>query len=307
MLKFYEKRSGGEAFQLVARPPKDDVWIHGDEVTEADLELLAGHYAMDRNVLRDILDADELPRVEVQGDALYVFVRSASRSKHGQVTTSPVLLAVKGTIFANVSLARTSDHKLATPSELVRSDSDTIGYMLGTLAAIVNEYEVLMQRTGRHVHDTGRRLRTHEVKNEDFIQFVTVEDNLNEYRMNLNGMLVVAERLQETLYSSKDTEAVEDILLYIRQLLVAIESHNQSIVSIRNAYSTIANNVLNQRMKTLTVLTVLIALPNVFYGMYGMNVALPFQTEPWAYGVILGFSVAVMILVFTIARKRGIF
>jgi magnesium transporter len=125
--------------------------------------------------------------------------------------------------------------------------------------------------------------------------------------MNLNSMLVVAERLKETLQHSQDTEAIEDILLYIRQLIVAIQSHNQSITSIRNAYGTIANNVLNQRMKTLTVLTVLITLPNVLFGMYGMNVALPFQNQPWVYSAITTFSVIVIILVFVIARRRGIF
>jgi magnesium transporter len=78
-------------------------------------------------------------------------------------------------------------------------------------------------------------------------------------------------------------------------------------VSIRNAYGTIANNVLNQRMKTLTMLTLLIALPNVFYGMYGMNVDLPFQHEPWLYIVIVVFTLALILIVYWVAKRRHVF
>ena len=164
-----------------------------------------------------------------------------------------------------------------------------------------------MHRTASYIFNTGRRLRTHEVTNQDFITFVTVEDNLNEYRMNLNGMLVVAERLRDALHEPTDKESIEDILLYIRQLLVSIESHNQTVTSIRNAYGTIANNVLNQRMKTLTVLTVLIALPNLFYGMFGMNIPLPLTDEPWAYSAIVIFTVIVTFGVYALAKRLKVF
>jgi len=303
MLRYYIQRSSKEDFQLVTTPPARDVWIHGDEVTIADLEKLADRYGMDLNVLRDVLDRHELPRVELQDGGLYVFIRTARRGAHSQVITTPLLLAVKDTIFVNISAGTIDNQRLMTPSALAHN-GDATGLLLATLAAVVGEYEVLMQRTGRFIKDTGQRLRTHEVTNSDFIKFVTVEDNLNEYRMNLNGMLVVSQRLSENLRESDESEAIEDIVLYIRQLLVAIESHGQSITSIRNAYGTIANNVLNQRMKTLTVLTLLVALPNVFYGMYGMNVPLPFQDDAWAYSAIVLFTLLLILFIYLLAKRR---
>jgi magnesium transporter len=287
---------------MVARPPSSDVWIHADLVDVPDLTQLVDLYQFDYNILRDVLDVNELPRVEQRGDDLYVFVRTVKRLKRGLVATTPVLLAVKGTIFVTASTASLTEHNLLEPSKLVQP-FDTTSLLLSTFAAIVSEYEQLMQRTARYIFDTGRRLRTHEVTNEDFVRFVTVEDNLNEYRMNLNSMLVVTERLQEALKKSKDGEAVEDIRLYLRQLLVATDSYNQSITSIRNAYGTIANNVLNRRMKTLTVLTLLVAIPNVFYGMYGMNVPLPYQGEPWAYPVMMATSLFVVFIVYVLAKR----
>jgi magnesium transporter len=237
---------------------------------------------------------------------LYVFVRMARRGRSDKVVTSPVLLVVKDDVFINLSANELTDQRLDAPADGTRP-VDTVRLMLETFAAVVSEYEDLMQHTAHYIHDTSHRLRTHEVTNEDFIEFVTIEGNLNDYLMNLNSMQVVAERLKVLLPDGEDTEAVEDILLYIRQLLVAISSYNQRITSIRNAYSTIANNVLNRRIKTLTVLTLLIALPNVFYGMYGMNIALPFQEQSWAYAAIISVTVAIVMLVFVLVRRRGIF
>lgn len=306
MLKYYVRRSSGEDFQKVATPPKDNVWIHGDSVTEEELAFLAQAYGFNRNILVDVLDKNELPRVEQQDDGLYVFVRTAQRNKNSQVITRPMLLAVRGTIFINLSEADTANHALAVPSVIAQS-SDTTSLLLGTFATTISEYETLMQRTGNHIAETENRLRTHEVTNDDFIRFVTVENNLNEYRTSLNGMQAVGERLREHMTDDGDLEALDDILLYIRQLIVIVTSHVHRVTSIRNAYGTIANNVLNQRMKTLTVLTLMIALPNVFFGMYGMNVALPFQTAAWAYGSIMMAGIAVTVIVYIVAKKRGIF
>ncbi|HEU5122382.1 MAG TPA: CorA family divalent cation transporter [Candidatus Saccharimonadales bacterium] len=307
MLKYYVRHSVAEEFQRVSTPPRENAWVHGDNVTESDLQELARTYDMDQNILKDVLDKDELPRVEIRDNGeLYVFVRTIWRGRHGQVLTTPLLLAVKGTVFASMAASSTDGHRLASPATVAGTDGTT-SLLLGTLAAVVSDYQELMLHTSHVIHDTGTRLRTHEVTNQDFIRFVTVEDNLNEYRLNLSGMVVVAERLKEVLRTREDTEAIEDIILYIKQLIVATESHSQSITSIRNAYSTIANNTLNQRMKTLTVLTLLVALPNVFYGMYGMNIALPFADEPWAYSGILGFTIMVIVLVYVLAKKRGIF
>jgi magnesium transporter len=306
MLKYYVKRSNGEQFQPVETPPPAHVWVRGEQVTEKELTLLAERYTLNANILRDVLDRNELPRIETREDGLYVFVRSVARGKHGKITTTPVLLALKGTIFASLTPSDVNVYNHATSGVVVPLHR-TPSLMLDTFAAIVSEYEELMQHTSHSIHDTAQRLRSHEVTNDDFIRFVTVEDNLTEYKMNLEGMLVVAERLKETFSTNGDAEAVEDIRLYIRQLLVAIASYNQSIMSIRNAYGTIANNVLNQRMKTLTVLTLLVALPNVFYGMYGMNIALPFAEEPWAYGAILLLTLVIVVMVVLIAKRRNIF
>ena len=102
MLKYYVRRSSGEEFQSVASPPADNVWIHGEAVSYDDLHRLSHMYGMDINVLRDVLDTNELPRVEIHPTSgLYVFVRMVQLGKHGKIVTTPVLMVVKDNVFVN--------------------------------------------------------------------------------------------------------------------------------------------------------------------------------------------------------------
>lgn len=310
MIRYYAKHSLHEDFQLLKTPRQDNVWLFASDVDISELEDLSSQYQFDHNITRDVLDRDELPRIEYKNDALYVFLRTATRNKRGEVITTPLLGVVRPTVFATLMPGSALDPESIMQAELALGSGETTILLLNTFARVVADYEKLIHRTAHYIKDTGHRLRTHDVNNRDFIRFVTIEDNLNEYRMNLDGMLAVASRLQENrheLFTPNDVEAIEDIMLYLKQLLVAVDSHSQSITSIRNAYSTIANNTLNQRMKMLTMLTVLIALPNVFYGMYGMNIDLPFQHESWAYAAIIGFTSLLLATIALVAFRKRFF
>jgi magnesium transporter len=153
-------------------------------------------------------------------------------------------------------------------------------------------------------------LRGHDINNQDFIDFVLIEDELNEFLSALLPTTAILRRLllgrHITLYA-EDQELVEDLLLNNEQSIEGCQSNIKSIINIREAYSTISSNNLNRSMKILTIATVLITLPNVLFGMYGMNIALPFQHEPWAYVLVVVFSITVCMLVYLVGRRKRIF
>jgi magnesium transporter len=311
MIHCYKKHSAAEPFQEV-RTPVHNTWVHVDQPSPEELSHLVEQFGLDANIVRDVSDRGELPRAEFGGDNLYVFLRPATRSKRGGVVSYPLLAIITPTVFITITssvhltfqdfITAANDHQIRT--------NDRAELLLLVMNTINGQYESLVQHTGNYIQDIRHKLQNHEVGNQDFVHFVTIEDNLNEYQVNLQDMLTVTDRLSDNihkLFATHTLEELDDAKLYIKQLLSSVASHNQTITSIRNAYSTIANNTLNQRMKTLTVFTVLIALPNVFYGMYGMNVPLPFQESPWAYGVIVLFTVMLIFGVYGLAKRFRVF
>lgn len=307
MLSYFQKQSVHDQLHKVPGKPTEQVWVSGIDVTSDDMNEVTERFSLDPNIVRDVLDKNELSRLEHTENALYVFVRTPHLSKRGELHTTPMLIVLSSDVF--MTLSRDA---FDGPSELssIAQFDNLPSLLLSTIAAVISAYESCIRHTGKYIQDTDRRLKTHEVTNADFIRFVTIETGLNSYHTNLSGVLAVIERLRDNNYAplqQTDIEAADDIMLHIKQLLVAVNGHIQAVTSIRNAHSTIANNTLNQRMKTLTVLTVLLAIPNVFYGMFGMNVMLPFAEEPWAYFAIVGFTALLILTVYGVAKRFRVF
>jgi magnesium transporter len=305
MLRYYVRRSFAEELQVVDSAPVEHAWVHGSALSGPELLRIAEEYSLDVNIVRDVRDKYELPRVEYSDGALYVFARSLHSSHHGSVASTPFLTVLKGSLLITLSTGNyfTPEEVFGESKLTMRNSRHVFTQLIGHL---IFQYEEYINKTGAYIFNTGQRLKSKEVGNQDFIKFVTVEGDLNEYHSNLSAIKTMLERLRENrhkLFVDHDCELIEDTILHVQQLLVSVGSHIQAINSIRNAYTTISNNILNQRMKALTLLTVLITLPNVFYGMFGMNVALPYADQPWAYGVITAFTAVVVITVYAVMRR----
>ncbi|MFZ1360703.1 MAG: magnesium transporter CorA family protein [Candidatus Saccharimonadales bacterium] len=311
MIEYYKKHTSGESFHKLRRST-DDMWIHIGAPSVEELDALAEAYELDRDTIRDVLDKNELAHSEFKQSTEYVFLRPAMRTRNGEVKTRPLLAILRPDVFITIatSMAVTAQDIAMYGDKHRVITSQRSRMLIATIYTIIGGYEQLLQRTDEYITSIQKKLRTHEVDNRDFVHFVTIEGNLNEYHTCLRDMLVVMERLCENkhdVFNDHESEEVKDIILYIRQLMSAVDRMTQTINSIRNAYSTIANNTLNERMKLLTALTVLIALPNVFYGMYGMNVPLPYQDTPLAYPTIVLFTILVISLVYAIAKRFKVF
>ena len=305
MLQYYAKKSFNEDPQLIKEAPMDRAWVYGSNVGPDDITRVCETYNLDAGILKDVKDTNELPRAEYSQGLLYVFIRAPHQTSRGNIVTTPFLAVFKGTLLITLS-SKEYVHPNALFSETKVDMKSTKHVFLQLTSYVIGQYEAFIHGTGKYILNTEQRLRTHEVDNKDFINFVTVEHDLNEYHTNLTALQALLVRLRDNrhaIFSDKDCEFIEDIVLHVNQLLVATDSHKNTIDSIRNAYTTISNNTLNQRMKKLTLLTLLVALPNVFFGMFGMNVLLPFADQSWAYAAITLFSFGIVLIIALVMRK----
>lgn len=300
-IEYFEKRSKLENLEKVNH--KNANWLH---IQGGNLRVqeIADQYALDANIVRDISDIRELSRAELSDGIEYIFIRLPIGSVDA-ARTAPLLIILSESQIITINVY--ADFRPEAVDKFLTSTTDRASAVVPAIIATgLVEYEQKLREIIDKIAVARKRLSRYEVENSDFVEFVAIEDSLNEYRSSLDGVASVVTQLQDNnrkLFKPQEIEQFIDISLHIRQLLVAIDSSNQTINSIQNAYSTIANNVLNQRMKLLTIITIMLAIPNVFYGMYGMNLALPFQHEPWAYAGIVGLTVLLILIVYTLAKR----
>lgn len=285
-------------------------WVCVEHPTSEEIDFLVDKFKLDAGHLSDALDTEEMPRMEHEGESLYIFLRYAYAEDDLELSTSPILIILTPKALITVCMRSTPRLQQFTSGKLQFSTTQKNKLFLQLLGQIVDQYNVYINNIGKRIKGIRTRLRTHDVVNQDFIDFVTIEDELNDFLSGLQPTSAMLHRMlvgKHIALYEQDEDIVEDLTLATEQSIEACRSYIKSIGSIRDSHATIASNNLNRSMKILTAATVLIALPNVLYGMYGMNVELPFQKDWWAYFAIVGTTIFLTLTVFLLGRKSKIF
>ena len=73
------------------------------------------------------------------------------------------------------------------------------------------------------------------------------------------------------------------------------------------AYGSIISNNLNGVMKTLTSITIVLAVPTMISSFWGMNVPLPFEGKPYGFAVMILIALLTTIIVTWWLKKKDMF
>jgi magnesium transporter len=105
------------------------------------------------------------------------------------------------------------------------------------------------------------------------------------FRSLLNGKYL---RLYE-----EDRDIIEDIELGTGELITQVQGRLRTLVNMRQAYDAIATTNLNATFKRLTSIAIFLTIPTIVGGIYGMNVALPFEKARHAFLFVMGLIVVI--------------
>lgn len=283
-------------------------WINVESPTKEELETLVATYNLVPGHLEDALDEDEVPRLETEGEQMYIYARFALRERDGDFETFPLLIITLKNTIITVASRHVSALEPFTSGKIPVSTKDHTRLILLIMQRLTEQYDALIDKTSRKIKAVRHRLRTHAVTNQDFVDFVMIEDELNEFLTALQPNNAVLRRLLVgKRLDAEDQDLIEDALLMNEQSIEKCNTNIKSIIGVRDAHSSISDNSLNQTMKVLTVATLGMAIPNMIFGIYSMNVETPFQHTLGAFWIIVSFTSIVLVVVMWFGRKKNIF
>lgn len=309
MIKYFYKSLRSERMRELDGY-KPGSWVYVEAPNHTEIAALTKKFGLVEGHLQDALDEDEMPRLEREGDQTYIFVRFAYKMPDGDVITTPLLFIVRGEALITVCLRHLPGLEVFHAGKVAFATTQRTKLILLILQQVVTQYDGLISRTGKQIKLIRSRLRGHEITNQDFIDFVVIEDELHDFLsslMPINAALTTLLRGKHIPMFAEDQDLVEDLVLSNEQSIEACSSNIKSIVGIRDAHSSISANSLNRTMKLLTIATLGIAIPNMFFGLYSMNVGIPLQHEPYIFWVVIGFTIFVTGVVFAVGRRKRIF
>jgi len=285
--------------------PKKGSWLRVVDPSIEELEKLEKQYNLDSDLLADGIDLYEAPRIEHDEGNLYIYVRFCLPA--GEYTsTHPLLIVVMPDMLLTISRIESEPvSKLIESGQVITTQK--LKVVLQILEELNKGYRRHLNGVTRKILGTRSRLQRTIVNNNDILNFIDVEEDLNEFLAALQPYGIVLHALLNGKYMKihgEDEDLIEDLQLSASELIELTKSRLKTIQNIREAYNTIATNNLNKVFKRLTSIAIFMSIPTIIGGLYGMNVKLPLENNDYAFWIIIGFTFAVTAVFVAFFRRK---
>ena len=259
--------------------PEEGCWICAIAPSEPEIENLTRRLGVDAGFVRAALDEEEASRIEREGDQTLIIVDLPIAQKEEEKTiiysTVPMGIIITEKNIITVCLSENS-----VVSELsrglvknVRTQMKT-QFLLVLLLRIATRFLQYLKQIDK-ISDYSEKQLHKTMRNKELIQLLGLEKSLVYFSTSLKSNEVTLEKIHRgriiKLYED-DEELLEDVLIEIRQAVEMCGIYTNILSNTMDAFSSIINNNLNIVMKILTSLTVLMAIPTMISGIWGMNV-----------------------------------
>jgi magnesium transporter len=305
MISYYHSTARARALAKLDEP-KAGSWCHAVEPSKKELDKLAVDFNLDRDLLEDAVDIYEAPRIEVDSGNTYIFTRYCYPEGQ-EIATEPLLIIYTSNNIITVKRTHSSVLDQLINGNLAILTTQKTKLFLHMLEQINHSYSLQLNFIIKKILRSRAQLRRSVVRSGEIIQFVEIEEDLNEYLSALQPQALVLTKLETGRYMKlydDDKDLIEDIKLNTNELIELAKTRVKTAINIRQAYDAIATNNLNKIFKRLTSIAIFLAVPTIVSGIFGMNVNLPFEHSRYAFLYVLGIITVIVLVMVNYFEKR---
>lgn len=270
----------------------DGCWINMVRPTHEEVVQISSLLSVEEDFIHAALDPEESSRVDVEDNQVLMIIdvpviEQGSTPDQQQIfSTLPLGIIVVDNAVVTVCLQDTSITR--SVAEGAVKDIHTqmkARFVFQLLLRVAGRYLKYLRLIERTFTKTERRLYD-SLENEELIQLLGLSKSLVYFSASLKGNEVTMEKMLRgrvlKIYED-DRDILEDGLIEIRQAIEMASIYSSILSGTMDAYASVVSNNLNIIMKVLTVITIIMTIPNIIFGFYGMNVEhMPFTLFWWA-------------------------
>lgn len=291
-----------------------DVWVNlispdMDELTE-----VADYYEIDIADLKAALDEEESSRVQMEDGYTLILVDipfEEIRNEQRAYTTNPLgILLTQSAIITVCSDDTVILNYFYNNRMRGFSTKKKMRFVYQILLRTTNLYQAFLRVVDKKRSEIEKRVGSENTEDRDLINLHELETNLVYFATSLSANKVVLDRLtryERIKQYPEDKELLDDVIVENRQALEMTNIYRDIIHGARELVSTIINNRMNNIMKFLTSITLVMAIPTIISGIYGMNVSgrwMPLSQTPHGFGIICILT-ALICMIALILLKRS--
>jgi magnesium transporter len=311
MIKIYQ--STGSGLEVVDRPAKG-CWIDLIDPSVEDarraVEGLGVPAEAARAFVKTALAPDSVPRAEKAGGALFIVARVPHFQ--GEGARIPYLTVPLGIILTDeftVTICKQDHGVLHNLDEERKSAFSTHKphiFVLHFLWGIATRYLAHLSKINEAIDRLEDRLQR-ALENREVLELLRYQKCLILFTTGLETNELMLERLQRAKLlelKAADEDVLDDLVTENHEAMLMAEIASDMLSNTMDAFASIISNNLNVVMKFLASVTIVLIIPQIVGTFYGMNVSLPIEDHPLAFGIMVGLSFVLSAVVAFIFWKK---
>lgn len=302
MRKYYSSENG----YVEKSEWEPECWINVECPDSGDFEFLRQTLHVPESFLESAADEDERPRFDHEDDWLLTILRIPRKNGSDPDIYDTVTLAVitKNDLLITISHSKTEmiDDFISHSRRRHIMEVNKPDFILRLIYSAAYWYLNYLKEINRTVSRSVTDLRS-SVRNEDLYNMMKLQESLVYFNTSLKGNTTLVERLNKMFADNCDPELLEDVEIELQQAQNTVNIYIEILDSTMDTLSSVISNNVNEIMKKMTSVSIILMLPTLIASFYGMNVTVAFGSDPAAFWKIIGFSMALALLIYLWLRK----
>lgn len=292
---------------------EDGVWVQMIAPTSEEAEAVAEALNVDIDDVKAALDLEERSRIELEDGYTLILVdipTTELRHEKQSYTTIPLGIILTQDVIVTVCTEDTPVLKNFVMNRVKEfSTKKRLRFVYQILYRTASIYQANLRIIDKRRTEIEERIGE-DTEDSDLVDLHELESTLVYFATSLRANGVVLDRL--TRYKRleqypEDKELLDDVIIENQQAIEMTSIYRDIINGTRELMSSVIDNRLNNVMKILTTITIVMAIPNIISGVYGMNVAkqwMPFSETPYGFLIICGVIALSCLVTLLVLHKK---
>ncbi|MEQ8199061.1 MAG: magnesium transporter CorA family protein [Clostridiaceae bacterium] len=289
-------------------------WVNVVAPAEEEIILLAKKTGVPLEFLKAPLDDEETSRIDMIDNNILVIVDIPfTEVEDNSLTYDTYPLAIIHTEKEIITVCLKNSKIL---SDFAKGDIRGFftfkrsRFILQILNKIANYYLLYLRQIDKKSLMIEKKLHK-SMKNKELIQMLSLEKSLVYFSTSLKSNEITLEKMMKMPIMQKypeDNDVLEDVIIENKQAIEMAGIYSDILAGTMDAFASIIANNLNIVMKVLAAVTIVMAIPNMISGLFGMNVSgIPLAESSLGFTLVVGIIVSLCIAAIIILKKKDMF
>jgi magnesium transporter len=288
---------------------KGKSWIRAVNPDHEEIKKLSKYTEIPLEELQESFEEDERPRITTEKYIEIIY--RAPYLENDEITTLPLYIY----IYKNrlITIEKKPNHVLTNIKESMDNNKFKFlfrkgyGYFIFFILDKINdEFLLNIDKIAANI-DVYEEVTKRDLTRKDLEKIYEQSVTLSFFNQALIANIEVLNSLKKGYFihfKEKDKELFEELYFDALQVLDTEKIQREAITNLFNLQSAISSSKLNEFIKKLTSIALIIAIPTLISGMFGMNfLNIPLRSHPYGFYITSFFILLISIFVFLYFRK----